>query len=94
MSTRILSITLLLLFACSLSTANNKRHPTRRFPPPCCVTLSTANISSDVTGDTYRQPPAKRPCVDAIILNTQHGPVCVNPNSEWVQKITANMTKL
>ncbi|KAG8009619.1 hypothetical protein GBF38_017979 [Nibea albiflora] len=73
MSMRILSITVL-LFVCSLSFAVG-RFPTKRFGP-CCVKLSTGNISRDVTGDTYRKSPNKYPCVDAIIERKRsHVPV-------------------
>ncbi|XP_073344627.1 monocyte chemotactic protein 1B-like [Pagrus major] len=94
MSTRILSIALLLLFVCSAYTSPNKRYPSRRFPHPCCPSLSSANISNDVIGNTYRQIPVKPGCVEAVILKTHHGEVCVDPKSEWVQNLTANMTKV
>ncbi|TKS87420.1 hypothetical protein D9C73_021544 [Collichthys lucidus] len=93
MSTRILSITLLLL-VCSLSFAVGSRRFPTRWVGPCCVKLSTGIISDDVTGDTYHESPHKRPCVDAIIFTTQRGDACVDPNLEWVKELTANMTKV
>ncbi|XP_041817705.1 chemokine (C-C motif) ligand 34b, duplicate 4 [Chelmon rostratus] len=95
MSTRILSITLLLCVClCFQSCAGNLRHAYRRFPPPCCVNVSTANISHFVTGHTYREQSAQPPCVKAILFNTKQGQVCADPKVEWVQKLAANMTKL
>eukprot|EP00066_Takifugu_rubripes_P017159 XP_011606425.1 PREDICTED: C-C motif chemokine 18-like [Takifugu rubripes] len=91
---RSLPVAVLLLLAVALTSARNWRHNSRRFQPPCCVKYTTTDMSSNVIGDTYRQPPVSAPCVDAFVLTTSDGPLCVDPNSEWVEKLTANMTKL
>ncbi|XP_035509231.1 eotaxin-like [Morone saxatilis] len=96
MSTRILSITLLLLSVCLCfqASAGNRRHAGRRPPPPpCCVKVSTENITSAVTGNTYRKQSPGGPCVEAVIFNTRRGEACADPNSKWVKTLTANMTK-
>ncbi|KAI3355473.1 hypothetical protein L3Q82_018314, partial [Scortum barcoo] len=67
----------------------------RRFPPPpCCTEVSATNISHDVIGQTYHEQSAKSPCVRAIILTTQRGPACVDPNAYWVKNFTTNMRKV
>ncbi|XP_049913054.1 chemokine (C-C motif) ligand 34b, duplicate 4 [Epinephelus moara] len=94
MSIRFLSITLLLLSVhlFSQSSANKRLIP--KNIPPCCTKVSTANISIDVTGDTYRQQSARYHCVEAIIFSTRGGEeACVDPKAEWVQELTAKMTK-
>ncbi|KAM9337765.1 C-C motif chemokine 24-like [Symphorus nematophorus] len=94
MSTRIMSIAVVLLLVCSVSCAN-RRFPSQKFPHPCCVEYAKANLSNaDVSGTTYRELSARRHCVDAVILTTtKHGDVCVDPNQQWVQNLIANMTK-
>ncbi|XP_075905111.1 C-C motif chemokine 2-like [Nelusetta ayraudi] len=96
MSSRLLplvTLIVLLLLASSPDAAagrsRNFRFPAR--PKLCCMEVSTEDISHAVTGTTYRRPSAKKPCVNAIILKTDRGSVCVDPTRKWVSDIIANM---
>ncbi|XP_030254213.1 C-X-C motif chemokine 5-like [Sparus aurata] len=93
MSPRILSIALLLLFVCSAY--SDMRHPGSRLSHPCCASVTTLNITDKVIGNTYREKPAgpQSPCVHALLLKTNKGEVCVDPKSEWVKNLIANMRK-
>ncbi|XP_037612482.1 chemokine (C-C motif) ligand 34b, duplicate 4 [Sebastes umbrosus] len=91
MSLRIVSITLLLISGCLYFSSAAGRYPDRYFA--CCTAVTTKDISHDVIGNTYRAQSAKNRCVEAIIFTTAQGKVCVDPNAEWVQTLTANMRK-
>ncbi|XP_070784446.1 C-C motif chemokine 2-like [Enoplosus armatus] len=96
MSTKILSISLLLLSVCLCfqSSEGNRRFAGRFSPLRCCRRVTTADISTDVTGNTYLELSATPPCMKAVIFTTQLGEVCADPKTKWVQTLTANMTKL
>ncbi|XP_019210543.1 C-C motif chemokine 2-like isoform X4 [Oreochromis niloticus] len=61
---------------------------------PCCVAVTNLDMSAEVVGETYRQQAATPPCVKAIIFNTEYGPLCADPNAQWVKDLTANMRKV
>uniref|UniRef100_A0A3B4GDL2 Chemokine interleukin-8-like domain-containing protein n=1 Tax=Pundamilia nyererei TaxID=303518 RepID=A0A3B4GDL2_9CICH len=52
---------------------------------PCCVQVTSRNMSADVVGQTYREQPAGSPCVKAIIFHTNDGPLCADPKAQWVK---------
>uniref|UniRef100_A0A8C4D9J4 Chemokine interleukin-8-like domain-containing protein n=1 Tax=Dicentrarchus labrax TaxID=13489 RepID=A0A8C4D9J4_DICLA len=97
MSTRIVYIALLLFSVCLCFQASaGHRRPFFKdlVRPPCCIEVTTRNITKMVIGNTYRKQSADPPCVEAIIFTTRKRPACVEPNSEWVKNLIANMTKL
>ncbi|XP_019211600.1 uncharacterized protein LOC109200480 [Oreochromis niloticus] len=55
---------------------------------PCCVAVTNLDMSAEVVGETYRQQAATPPCVKAIIFNTEYGPLCADPNAQWVKDRT------
>ncbi|CAI5689651.1 unnamed protein product [Oreochromis niloticus] len=61
---------------------------------PCCVAVTNLDMSAEVVGETYRQQAATPPCVKAIIFNTEHGPLCADPNAQWVKDLIASMTRV
>ncbi|CAG5896069.1 unnamed protein product [Menidia menidia] len=61
---------------------------------PCCVSVFKKNISTLVTGNEYREQPAKYPCVNAVIFTTTEGQVCADPGASWVKKQIVNMKKV
>ncbi|KAL4001366.1 breast cancer anti-estrogen resistance 1 [Sarotherodon galilaeus] len=94
MSVKILSITLLLLSMCVCCHSSEDSAPPGK-EQPCCVSITTADMSAAVVGETYREQAARRPCVKAIIFNTGHGKqLCADPNAQWVKDFTARMTNV
>uniref|UniRef100_A0A669BJ23 Chemokine interleukin-8-like domain-containing protein n=1 Tax=Oreochromis niloticus TaxID=8128 RepID=A0A669BJ23_ORENI len=85
MSVKILSITLLLLSLCvSCHSSEDSTGP--GIKPPCCVGVTTSDMSAAVVGETYREQAARPPCVKAVIFNTGHGKqLCADPNAQWVK---------
>ncbi|XP_031613814.2 eotaxin-like isoform X5 [Oreochromis aureus] len=93
MSVKILSITLLLLSLCvSCHSSEDSTGPGKR--RPCCVDVTTSDMSAAVVGKTYREQAARPPCVKAILFNTKTEPLCADPNAQWVKDLTAKMTKV
>uniref|UniRef100_A0AAZ1X2R3 Chemokine interleukin-8-like domain-containing protein n=1 Tax=Oreochromis aureus TaxID=47969 RepID=A0AAZ1X2R3_OREAU len=90
MSLKFLSI-LLLLSSCCHSSADSARPGSK---PPCCVGITTADMSADVVGKTYREQAARPPCVKAILFNTEYGQLCADPDAQWVKDFTARMTNV
>uniref|UniRef100_A0A669B9V4 Chemokine interleukin-8-like domain-containing protein n=1 Tax=Oreochromis niloticus TaxID=8128 RepID=A0A669B9V4_ORENI len=68
------------------------RGPTRK--RPCCVDVTNLDMSPEVVGETYREQASSHPCVKAIIFNTEYGQLCSDPKAQWVQDLTAKMTKV
>ncbi|XP_039473422.1 eotaxin-like isoform X2 [Oreochromis aureus] len=94
MSIKILSITLLLLsiYVCCHSSEDSDGPGKGR---PCCVAITTFDMSAAVVGETYREQAARPPCVKAVIFNTGDGKqLCADPNAQWVKDLTAKMTKV
>ncbi|XP_023143525.1 chemokine (C-C motif) ligand 34b, duplicate 4 [Amphiprion ocellaris] len=97
MSMKVLSVSVLLLAMCLYfesfadATPPGGRHPGKS--RMCCVSVTTVNVSRNVTGNKYREQQAKKPCVHAIIFSTINGQVCADPKAKWVQQLIANMTK-
>ncbi|XP_038588259.1 C-C motif chemokine 5-like [Micropterus salmoides] len=93
MSSKILVITLLLLSVslCFQPSEGNRRFPNPRLSHPCCTKVSTADVSKIVVGNKYQKQSAKNSCVEAIILNTQEGQVCVDPKAHWVKNFISSM---
>ncbi|XP_039902139.1 eotaxin-like [Simochromis diagramma] len=95
MSVKILSITLLLLsvcVCCHSSEGTRRRHPGRI--PPCCPAVTKGNMTAEVVGQTYRELAARGRCVKAIIFDTKKGPLCADPDAQWVKDLTAKMKKV
>ncbi|XP_004575898.1 C-C motif chemokine 3 [Maylandia zebra] len=92
MSVKIHTIALLLLSLYLCWQLSAARHAPRR--RPCCVLVTSRNMSADVVGQTYREQPAGSPCVKAIIFHTNDGPLCADPKAQWVKDLAANMTKV
>ncbi|XP_063339155.1 eotaxin-like [Pelmatolapia mariae] len=76
---------------CHSSEDTHGRHPGP--VPPCCVDVTKGNMSADVVGQTYREQAARHHCVKAIIFNTKNGPLCADPDAQWVKDLTAKMRK-
>ncbi|CAI5689577.1 unnamed protein product [Oreochromis niloticus] len=91
MSVKILSITLLLLSMCVCCHSSEAPPGKER---PCCVGITTADMSAAVVGETYREQAARPPCVKAIIFNTKYEQLCADPNAQWVKDFTARMTNV
>ncbi|XP_044195497.1 C-C motif chemokine 3-like 1 [Thunnus albacares] len=89
---RILTITLLLLSVCLCTLATSSRRHAAKLYAPCCTRVTSANISSDIIGDSYEKQTAEGLCVEAIILRTSNRKVCANPKAEWVKTLIAGMT--
>ncbi|XP_028288288.1 C-C motif chemokine 21-like [Parambassis ranga] len=90
MSTKIFSLILLSVCLCTASITRHGGGPVR----PCCVKYTPRNVSSKVTGDTYKEQHAGLGCVHAIIFSSDDGQICANPNDKWVKELTANMKKI
>ncbi|XP_063340675.1 eotaxin-like [Pelmatolapia mariae] len=92
MSVKILSITLLLLSLCvSCHSSKDSGGPGKT--RPCCVDVTTIDMSPEVVGETYHELTARPPCVKAILFNTEYGQLCADPNAQWVKDLTAKMRK-
>ncbi|XP_067433752.1 C-C motif chemokine 20-like isoform X2 [Thunnus thynnus] len=89
---RILTITLLLLSVCLCTLARPSRRHASKIFTPCCVNLTSTDISSRIIGDSYEKQTAKEGCVEAIILRTSKGKVCSDPKAEWVKTLISGMT--
>ncbi|XP_013122935.1 eotaxin isoform X1 [Oreochromis niloticus] len=93
MSLKILSITLLLLSMCvCCHSSEAHRHPSVK--RPCCTAVTKPDWSAEVVGETYREQAASDHCVKAILFNTKKGPLCADPNAQWVKDLIARMTKV
>ncbi|CAI5685902.1 unnamed protein product [Oreochromis niloticus] len=92
MSVKIHTIALLLLSVCLCCQLSAARRASRR--RPCCVQVTSRNMSAEVVGETYREQAAGSPCVKAIIFHTNDGPLCADPIAQWVMDLAANMTKV
>uniref|UniRef100_A0A3Q2GJQ5 Chemokine interleukin-8-like domain-containing protein n=1 Tax=Cyprinodon variegatus TaxID=28743 RepID=A0A3Q2GJQ5_CYPVA len=53
---------------------------------PCCFSVTKNDLSSKVVGTFFYDTPGRRPCVRAVIFNTEKGPICVDHNEQWVKK--------
>nr|XP_020441022.1 eotaxin-like [Monopterus albus] len=91
MSTRLLSVTVLLLTVCLCfqASAGSRRFPTKGKVPLCCTRVSSADISADIIGK-YTIQKARGECVEAIIFRTAEEKVCVDPKAKWVQRVIAD----
>ncbi|KAL4001359.1 ariadne-2 [Sarotherodon galilaeus] len=79
------------LVAVAVSGSDARRASRRR---PCCVQVTSRNMSAEVVGETYREQAAGSPCVKAVIFHTNDGPLCADPIAQWVMDLAANMTKM
>ncbi|XP_067433750.1 C-C motif chemokine 3-like 1 [Thunnus thynnus] len=89
---RILTITLLLLPVCLCAlTTSSQKHPSKIYTP-CCIHLTSADISSDIIVYGYEKSTAKGECMEAVVLQSNNGEVCADPEAEWVKTVIANLT--
>uniref|UniRef100_A0AAZ1XHY9 Chemokine interleukin-8-like domain-containing protein n=1 Tax=Oreochromis aureus TaxID=47969 RepID=A0AAZ1XHY9_OREAU len=61
---------------------------------PCCVGVTTSDMSAAVVGETYREQAARPPCVKDIIFNTKTGTLSADPKAQWFKDLTAKMTNV
>uniref|UniRef100_A0AAZ1X1B0 Chemokine interleukin-8-like domain-containing protein n=1 Tax=Oreochromis aureus TaxID=47969 RepID=A0AAZ1X1B0_OREAU len=83
-------VSTLLRLDCTLSSSH--RHPSVK--RPCCTAVTKPDWSAEVVGETYREQAASDRCVKAILFNTKEGPLCADPNAQWVKDLIARMTKV
>ncbi|XP_036414193.1 uncharacterized protein LOC118798759 isoform X2 [Colossoma macropomum] len=51
---------------------------------PCCVSVSSSMVVEPLKA--FRLQERSPPCVKAVILETEKGTFCIDPNQAWVQK--------